>query len=225
MRTEGLDRLEIDLVHALLLLQRRDPALQRRVIKFLRCEPLSAYDSQLLGGLVTRDQPEDPLRTITQLAAMMHELQLAALVLLVDQIEEAIPDGTTIAQIQQAFDTLRAIADAVPSSVVVIACLQDVYDAVRPKLTRSLVDRLERDPVPVRLTSQREIDEIEQMLVTRLEHLYAAFDVAWRDDDPIYPFQRSRRSTPSRSCARATASPSSASTTTHAIAAQRDRWR
>ena len=192
VRIDGLDRLEIDLVHALLLLQRRDPALQRRVIKFLRCEPLSAYDSQLLGGLVTRDQPEDPLRTITQLAAMMHELQLAALVLLVDQIEEAIPDGTTIGKIQQAFDTLRAIADAVPSSIVVIACLQDVYDAVRPRLTRSLVDRLERDPGPVRLTSQREVDEIEQMLVTRLEHLYAAFDVAWRDDDPIYPFQRSQ---------------------------------
>ncbi|HEY0993387.1 MAG TPA: DUF87 domain-containing protein, partial [Kofleriaceae bacterium] len=38
------------------------------------------------------------------------------------------------------------------------------------------------------LTSRRQLDEIEQMLVRRLEHLYSYFDVAWRDDDPFYPF-------------------------------------
>jgi hypothetical protein len=188
VRTDGLGALETDLVQALLLLQRRDPALQRRVVKYLRCEALNDYDRRLVGGLAARTEPEDPLRTLKQLAIMMHELQLAALVLMIDQIEETIPDGQTITRLQQAFDTLRAIADAVPSAVVVIACLDDVYDAVRPRLSRSLVDRLERDPVPVRLTSQREPLEIEHMLVRRLEHLYSAFDVPWRDDDPLYPF-------------------------------------
>ena len=80
VRTEGLERLEVDLLHALLLLQRRDPALQRRVIRFLRCEALTAYDRSLLGGLAPRDQPEDPLRTIGQLATIMYELHMAALV-------------------------------------------------------------------------------------------------------------------------------------------------
>jgi len=192
VRTEGLERLEVDLVHALLLLQRRDPALQRRVIKYLRCEGLNTYDRELLGGLAPRDQPEDPLRTLQQLATLMHELQLAALVLMVDQIEETIPDGHTVTRLQQAFDTLRAIADAVPSAVVVIACLEDVYDAVRPRLSRSLVDRLERDPAPVRLSSQREVAEVEQMLIRRLEHLFAAFDVPWREDDPVFPFKPSQ---------------------------------
>lgn len=188
VRTEGLESLESDLLHALLLLQRRDPALQRRVIKYLRCEALTGHDRKLLGGLPAREQPEDPLRTIKQLAAIMYELHMAAMVIVVDQIEETIPDGQTVTRLQQAFDSLRAIADAVPSAVVVISCLDDVYSAVRPKLSRSLVDRLESDPGTVRLTAQRQLDEIEQMLIRRLEHLYSELDVAWRDDDPLYPF-------------------------------------
>ena len=188
VRTEGLENLEVDLLHALLLLQRRDAALQKRVVKYLRCEALGTYDRKLLGGLAARDQPEDPLRTIRQLATIMAELQMASLVLLVDQIEDTVPDGQTATRIQQAFDTLRAIADAVPSAVVVISCLTDVYDAIRPKLSRSLVDRLEHDPLPVRLSAVREVDEIEQMLVKRLDYLYTTFDAPWREDEPLYPF-------------------------------------
>ncbi len=188
LRTEGLETLETDVVHALLLLQRRDPALQRRVVKYLRCETLNTHDRKLLGGLSSRDQSDDPLRTIRQLAHIQYELQMAALVIVVDQIEETIPDGHTVTRLQQAFDSLRAIADAIPSAVVVVSCLDDVYTVVRPKLSQSLVDRLENDPGPLRLTSQRQIDEVEQMLITRLEHLYSELGVPWREDDPIYPF-------------------------------------
>ncbi|MBA3538219.1 MAG: ATP-binding protein, partial [Deltaproteobacteria bacterium] len=188
VRTDGLAHLETDLLHALFLLQRRDPALQRRVVKFLRCESLGGHDRKMLGGLTPRDQPEDPLRTIRQLGTIMYELSDAALVVLVDQIEDTIPDGQTATRIQQAFDNLRAVSDSVPSAVVVIACLTDVYDAIKPKLSKSVVDRLELDPAPVRLASLRETPEIEQMLVKRLENLYSAFDVPWRDDEPYYPF-------------------------------------
>jgi energy-coupling factor transporter ATP-binding protein EcfA2 len=186
VRSEGLSRLETDLVQALLLLQRRDPALQRRIVRFLRCESLTHHDRELLGGLGARDRAEDPLRTIVQLGKIMHELQLAALVLVVDQLEELVPDATSVASLQQALDAMRAIADAVPSSVVVISCLQDMYERVSSRLSRSLLDRLQRDEI--RLTSRRQPEEIEQMLVRRLEHLYNCFDVAWREDDPLYPF-------------------------------------
>jgi len=202
VRTEGLEKLEVDLLHALLLLQRRDPALQRRVIRFLRCEALTAYDRKLLGGLSAREQPEDPLRTVQQLATIMYELHMAALVLVVDQIEETVPDGQTVTRLQQAFDSLRAIADAVPSAVVVISCLDDVYSAVRPKLSRSLVDRIEHDPGPIRLISQRQPEEIEQMLSRRLEHLFATFDVPWREDDPVFPFNTAQIEAVSRFRAR-----------------------
>ncbi|HET7504733.1 MAG TPA: AAA family ATPase, partial [Kofleriaceae bacterium] len=188
LRAEGLHHLEPDLVHALLLLQRRDPALQRRVIRFLRCEPLSSYEQRMLGGLASRDQPEDPMRTIHQLGSIAYELQLASLVLLVDQVEDTVPDGKTVTRLQQAVDVLRGIADAVPSAVVVMSCLDDVYTQLRGQLSRSVVDRLERDPPPVRLASERQREDIEAMLVRRLDHLYSTFDVAVQDDDPIYPF-------------------------------------
>ena len=188
LRTDGLSRVEPDLVHALLLLQRRDPAMQRRVIRFLRCEPLSSYEQRMLGGLASRDQPEDPMRTIQQLGAVAYELQLASLVLLVDQVEDTVPDGKTVTRLQQAIDVLRGIADAVPSIVVVMACLDDVYTAVRGQLSRPLIDRLERDPPSVRLGSERQRSEVEAMLVRRLDHLYASFDVAVQDENPIYPF-------------------------------------
>lgn len=188
LRTPGLEALEADLLHALLLLQRRDAAIQRRVIQFLRCESLTSHEQRLLGGLSPRLQPEDPMRTLKQLGAIAFELQMACMVFLVDQVEDTLPDAGNISRLQQAFDVLRAIADAVPSSVVVISCLTDVYEEVRKRLTRSLLDRLEHEPAPIRLTHQRNADEIEDMLVRRLDHLYTAFDVAWREDDPLFPF-------------------------------------
>src|SRR5262249_47249031 len=60
LRADGLDQLDSAVVHALLLLQRRDPALHRRVIRFLRCEHLNAYEQRMLGGLAPRLEPDDP---------------------------------------------------------------------------------------------------------------------------------------------------------------------
>jgi len=190
LRTDKLSGVDSDLVQALLLMQRRDPAIQRRVIKFLRCEPLTPHEQAVLGGLAPRVQPEDPARTIEQLARLMFDLEQSALVLLVDQVEDVVPGGGSPAIFQRTMDVLRRIADAVPSAVVVLSCLQDVYTEYRKSLTKSIVDRLERDPPPVRLVAQRTREQIEAMLVNRLHHLYDACEVAWREDDPIFPFRR-----------------------------------
>ncbi|MCB9572761.1 MAG: ATP-binding protein [Kofleriaceae bacterium] len=187
VRTERLAQVDSDLVHALLLLQRRDPALQRRVMKFLRCEALTTYEQELLGGLSSRTRPEDPPRMLESLGRLAFELQNAALVLLVDQVEDAVPEDAGFERVQRAIDVLRRLADALPSCVVVIACLEDVYDVIRPRLTQAVVDRLERDPPPIRLTGRRSRDEIEAMLVRRLQHLYDALDAPWRPDEPIFP--------------------------------------
>ena len=149
-------------VHALLLLQRRDPALQRRVIRFLRCEPLSAYDSSCSAGSPRATSPRIRCaRSRSSRRSMLRAAARRARAAGRSDRGDRCPTARPSTRIQQAFDVLRAIADAVPSAVVVIACLDDVYDAVRPQLSRSLVDRLERDPAPVRLASQRERDEIE----------------------------------------------------------------
>lgn len=188
LRTEGLGEIEPDLITALLLLQRRDPALRRRVIKYLRCEALSSYEQQLLGGLTPRTQPEDALRMFKQLARLVFEMQMAACVLLVDQLEDAMPNAQEVTRIQMALDVLRSVADSVPNVVVVIACLEDVYTALRGRLSRSLIDRLETDPSPLRLTTQRQRHEIEQLLALRLAQLYSAQNVDWREEDPLFPY-------------------------------------
>jgi len=67
---------------------------------------------------------------------------------------------------------LRGIADSVPSIVVVMSCLDDVYTALRGSLSRSVVDRLEREsgagaarqPAPAR-------GNVEAMLARRLDYL------------------------------------------------------
>jgi len=189
VRTPQLATVDSDLVHALLLLQRRDPALQRRVVKFLRCESLTSYEQQQLGGLAPRLQPEDPERMLVQLGRLMYELQHAALVLLVDQIEDAIPDDRGYERVRRAIDAVRRVAESLPSAVVVIAALEEVYFNLRLQLPQPIIDRLERDPGPVRLSARRGRDEIEAMLVRRLEHLYEALDVAWREDEALYPFR------------------------------------
>jgi hypothetical protein len=187
-RVPALAEADSDLLQALLLLQRRDPALHRRVVKFLRCESLTSYEQQLLGGLAPRLQPEDPGRTLEQIGRLVFALDHKALVLLVDQIEDAIPDAAGHERIQRAINVLRQISDAVPSTVIVLACLDDVYERIRGKLVQSVLDRIEREPPPVRLVASRSRSDIERMLVTRLEYLYETFDVPWREYEPLFPF-------------------------------------
>jgi hypothetical protein len=188
VRTPELRDADTDLLQALLLLQRSDAALERRVVKYLRGDRLTPHESALLGGLTARDQPEDAPRTIEQLGKLMYLLHHAGIVLLVDQVEDALPAGDDGERIQRAIDVLRKVADSVPSAVVVIACLEDVYDHIRRKLTQSTIDRLEREPGLVRLATERRRDEIEAMLARRLEYLYGALDAPWREDDPLFPF-------------------------------------
>ena len=189
VQTPELAAADTDLIQALLLLQRGDPALNRRVVKFLRCEALTPYEQELLGGLAPRLAPEDPARTILQLGRLIYQIHRVALVLLIDQIEDAIPDARGHERIQRAFDAVRRITDELPSALVVVACLEDVYEQIKPRLTASLVDRLERDPEPVRLDARRGRADTELMLARRLEHLYEACEVDWREDEPLFPFR------------------------------------
>ena len=72
-------------------------------------------------------------------------------------------------------DTLVALTDAIPTAVVVIACLEDYFKVAKNFLTMSKLDRLERDPEPVRLQSARTRPQVETLVAKRLEVLYEAF--------------------------------------------------
>ena len=190
---QGVD---LDLIRALLYLLSHDGRIRPRVLKWLRCENLSRADSEMLGGLEPRPQDEMPLRTIVGLGRVMGIIHEAALVLCVDQLEETIDQLPKEAEetrwhfLRQAINVLIDIADACPNAVVVIACLADLFEVGRHHLPMPKLDRLQRDPDPVRLTSQRSLDEISSMLGRRLAFLYDELDDGATGEEIIFPFRR-----------------------------------
>ena len=192
LRSESLGDVDVNVVQALLLVQRRDTAITKRVVKFLRCEDLSEHERTLLGGLAPRLEPEAPLRMIEQLGRLAWATQQATLVLLVDQVEDIYDLDTARDRFRRAVAALRSIAEKLPSAIVVLACLDDLWAGLRDRVTQADRDRLERDPAPVLLRTQRTLDEIEAMVARRLENLYVAQGLAPRTDDPLYPFTRAQ---------------------------------
>jgi hypothetical protein len=75
---------DFDLTRAMLYLQRDDPRIRGRVLKYLRCEDLSPTDRRALGDLVPRTYDDAPQRLVEKLGGMMWAAQSAALVLCVD---------------------------------------------------------------------------------------------------------------------------------------------
>jgi hypothetical protein len=74
--------------------------------------------------------------------------------------------------------------------VFVISCLEDYYEEVEKRLTRSMLDRIERDPEPVRLASARSREEIDLIVGQRLRWLYETNGVAPDPKDPTFPIPR-----------------------------------
>src|SRR5690606_902851 len=117
---------EIDpeIVQALLLLQRRHSLVDNAVQKYLRCQPLSEQNRRYLGGLVARTHEEDPAIVLRELARIVATLDGGALVLCIDQLEDAYaPDDSTAEKFRRTMLALREFTDASPNVIVVIGCL------------------------------------------------------------------------------------------------------
>jgi hypothetical protein len=185
---ERYARLDLDLIRALLYLQRDDPRIKSRVLKYLRCEDLADHDREVLGGIVPRRNPEDAQRMVELLGRLMWSVQSACLVLCLDQLEEMHTLAGAAERFRRSMATLCAIADQVPSSIVVISCLADYYETLKGSLTRPVVDRIERDPDPIHLISRRRESEINELVKRRLMVLYEELDAPFVAADPTYPF-------------------------------------
>lgn len=181
--------IDLDPIRALLHLQRQDPRVKAKVLKWLRCEDLSAHDREALGDLVPRTQEEHPIHMVSQLGRIMAALQEAPLVICVDQLEDMFNHDMPAERFRRVVDTLVALLDQVPSAVIVLSCLEDYYVANKGHLTRSKIDRLERDPEPIRLQAQRSFEEILALVSRRLEYLYEEAGLYPRPEPSVYPFR------------------------------------
>ncbi|MDC0711362.1 DUF853 family protein [Stigmatella sp. ncwal1] len=185
----GFRNVEVDLLRALLYLQRRDPRINRRIFHWLRCEELSAMDRKMIGDLIPRTADDAPARMVEHLGRLMGALG-QALVLCVDQVED-VSDFEQRPQMENSFrramNSLAAIASKVPNAVMVICCLSDYWGKIRPVLNRPLVDRLENDPEPVDLEGTVTADTARSIAAQRLGSLYEQRGVGVDPADPTWP--------------------------------------
>lgn len=182
------EKAHVDVLRMMLYLQRREPARRARVLKFLRCEPLNDYERTLVGGAFPFLDEEGPARMISELGRLVSMTGNGALVLLIDQLEDIFNLEDAANRFRLAMDSLRHITDHVPSSVIVVACLEDFYTKLRGELAKPVLERIEQDPDPIRLTAGRTLDEIEQLVGRRLQYLFEQKGVLVRDEEPLYPF-------------------------------------
>jgi GTPase SAR1 family protein len=181
---------DLDLVRALLYLQRDDPSLRSRVLKYLRCEDLSKSDREALGGLIPRTYADAPARVVELLGRLVGSVESIPLILCLDQLEDIDNLDDSSIRFRRAMSTVCDLADRVPSSVVVISCLEDFYVRHKERLSTPAKARIEHDPKPLRLSASREVSEVSEMISKRLAALYESRDAEVVDDDPTFPIPR-----------------------------------
>jgi len=181
-------RCDLDLMRALLFLQRNDTRIKGRVLKYLRCEDLSEGDRKVLGGLVPRIHDHHPQELVEHLGRLVAALD-HSLVLCVDQIEGFNDfEAQQVPHFRRAMTALCDLADRVPSSIIVISCLHNFWQGLSNQLTQSLRDRIEKAPPFIKLDALRTADEARFIAERRLEHLYALKDAPFDYAEPTFPF-------------------------------------
>lgn len=185
---EELADFDPDLLHVLLASLRPDARVASRVYKYLRCEDITPYDRRWIGNLAPRTSRDDPQRMILSLGRIAYVTRRAALVVMIDQMEQSIFDNSSRTAFRAACDALNGIVDNLPSAVAVVACLRDLYTAVKPTLTKYLLDRLEGDPRPAILGVGRSLEDVRAMIGGRLSWLFAEANAVYRPEAPTYPF-------------------------------------
>ncbi|RYZ41451.1 MAG: ATP-binding protein [Myxococcaceae bacterium] len=186
---EAFRHVDVQLLRALICLQRREARFHHRILQWLRCEDLAAADRALIGDLVPRTADNDPIRMLTHLGSLMGVMG-QALVLCVDQVED-ISDFEQSpgmdSSFRRAMNSLAALAGKVPTAVVVVCCLEDFWMKMRNELNQAMRDRIEHDPEPVELEAVVTAQTARDIAARRLGVLFAQSGIAVDPRDPTYP--------------------------------------
>jgi hypothetical protein len=159
--------LDINIVRALLYLQRADPRIDQRVRQYLYGRHLNDLSQQGVAALDPNTGEGRAFEIIESLGRLMWSADKAALVFCIDQVEDLRFFDDYTERFQRAARDLIQIANRVPSSIIIVSCLGDFYEKVREVLAQSYIDRLEKaGPVP--LIETRTADEARQIIAKRL---------------------------------------------------------
>ncbi|MEQ8823032.1 MAG: DUF853 family protein [Filomicrobium sp.] len=160
---------DVNIVRALLYLQRKDPRIDQRVRQYLYGRELNPLAHEAVAALDPNDGEGRAFEIIAALGQLMWVVDGAVMVFCIDQVEDLVNFSDPEARFQKAVGDLMQITNRVPSSVVIISCLDDFYDRVREPLAQSFRDRIEKSG-PVPLYESRSADEARQIIAKRLEH-------------------------------------------------------
>ncbi|HEX4892506.1 MAG TPA: ATP-binding protein, partial [Hyphomicrobiaceae bacterium] len=162
------EELDVNIVRALLYLQRSDPRIDQRVRQYLYGRPLNDLSQQAVAALDPNSGEGRAFEIIEALGKLAWVVDGASLVFAIDQVEDLrfFPDAEE--RFQKAVRDLIQIANRVPTSIIIISCLGDFYDQARGVLAQSYIDRIEKSG-PVALLESRTPDEARRIIGKRLE--------------------------------------------------------
>src|SRR4051794_214764 len=161
--------LDINIVRALLYLQRSDPRIDQRVRQYLYGRQLTDLSVEAVAALDPNTGEGRAFEIIESLGRLMWTVDRAALVFCIDQVEDLRFFSDPQERFQRAARDLIQVANRVPTSIVLVSCLGDFYGKVRETLTQSYVDRIEKSG-PVPLIETRTAEEARQIIAKRMAH-------------------------------------------------------
>ncbi len=160
--------LDINIVRALLYLQRSDPRIDQRVRQYLFGHKLSDLSQEAVAALDPNTGEGRSFEIIELLGRLMWSVDRAALVFAIDQVEDLRFFDDYQERFQKAARDLIQIANRVPTSIVLVSCLAEFYGKVREVLAQSYIDRIEKaGPVP--LIETRTAEEARLIIAKRLQ--------------------------------------------------------
>jgi DNA helicase HerA-like ATPase len=163
-------QLDINVVRALIYLERRDPRIDQRVRQYLHGRPLTELAHQAVAALDPNTGEDRAFEIITALGSLMWTVDRAALVFCVDQVEDLRFFNDAEERFQRAVRDLIQIANRLTNAILIISCLEDFYGQVRGVLAQSYIDRIEKAG-PVALLESRTPEEARLIISKRLEHM------------------------------------------------------
>jgi len=173
--------LDINIIRALLYLQRSDPRIDQRVRQYLQGRQLNELSMKTVQALDPNAGDGRAFEIIEALGRLMWIVDKAAMVFCIDQVEDLRNFDDPEERFTKAVGNLMQIANRVPTSVVVISVLEEFYGQARAVLHQSYVDRIEKAG-PVGLFESRTSEEARQIIARRLE-----VEAKRHSDGPSFP--------------------------------------
>ncbi len=161
--------MDINIVRALLYMQRRDPRIDQRVRQYLHGRQLTPIAHEAVCALDPNGGEDRAFEIIAALGALVWTVERAALVFCIDQVEDLRFFDNAEERFQRALRDVIQIANRLSNSIIVISCLEDFYGQVRSMVAQSYIDRIEKSG-PVLLREGRTVDEARLIIGKRLTH-------------------------------------------------------